>query len=73
MDIDSGQRDRAVDRLGTLGGLPKEAAVLRVDAVVAGAVDQAFELVNGSSAESITVRGDACWWLSDSWDYVHLN
>ena len=37
----------AVDRLESLGGLPHEQATALVDAVVAGAVDHAFELING--------------------------
>jgi hypothetical protein len=47
---DRQQRDRAVARLVTLGGLTQTQAAELVDAAVAGAVDQAFELINGSSA-----------------------
>lgn len=48
MDIDREQRARAVERLGTLGGLTQPAAGSLVDAALLGAIDQAFELVNGS-------------------------
>jgi hypothetical protein len=48
--VEADQRARAVDRLVRLGGLSKEAAGLLVDAAVAGTVDQAFSVINGSSA-----------------------
>ena len=48
MDIDKEQRARAVERLTSLGGLSQQDAAALVDAAVAGAVDHAFELVNGS-------------------------
>ena len=50
MDVDKEQRDRAIERLVTLGGLSKADAARLTDAAVAGAVDQAFELINGSGA-----------------------
>jgi hypothetical protein len=48
VDIDKEQRARAVERLTSLGGLSQQDAAALVDAAVAGAVDHAFELVNGS-------------------------
>ena len=50
MDVDKDQRSRAIERLRTLGGLSHAQAGALTDAALAGAVDQAFELVNGSSA-----------------------
>ena len=50
MEIDKDQRTRAVDRLQTLGGLSKTNSGALVDAALAGAVDHAFELINGSSS-----------------------
>jgi hypothetical protein len=68
VNVDSDQRDRAVDRLVTLGGLSKEAAGSLVDASVAGAVDQAFELINGSSAvptSMTTAKADQLRFICD--------
>ena len=68
MDADTDQRTRAVERLVTLGGLSKEAAGLLVDAAVAGAVDQAFELINGSSAvptSMTTAKADQLRFICD--------
>ncbi|MCA1707350.1 MAG: hypothetical protein LC808_30420 [Actinobacteria bacterium] len=50
MNVDKDQRDRAIERLVTLGGLSQAKAAALTDAALAGAVDQAFELINGSSA-----------------------
>lgn len=50
VDVDKEQRARAVDRLKTLGGLRAAEAQGLIDAALAGAVDQALELVNGSNA-----------------------
>jgi hypothetical protein len=50
MDIDKAQRAQAIARLITLGGLSQSQAEGLTDAAIAGAVDQAFELINGSSA-----------------------
>jgi hypothetical protein len=50
VNVDKEQRDRAIERLITLGGLSKTQAAALTDAAIAGAVDQAFELINGSSA-----------------------
>lgn len=50
MNVDKDQRDRAIERLMTLGGLTQANSEGLTDAALAGAVDQAFELINGSSA-----------------------
>jgi hypothetical protein len=50
VDVDKEQRKRAIERLRRLGGLTEADAAALVDAAVAGAVDQVFELVNGSGA-----------------------
>lgn len=47
---DKEQRIRAIERLMTLGGLSQEGAAALTKAAIAGAVDQTFELINGSSA-----------------------
>jgi hypothetical protein len=68
VDIDGDQRRRAVDRLVTLGGLSGEAAGLLVDAAVAGAVDQAFELIIGSSpvpTSMTTTKADQLRFICD--------
>jgi hypothetical protein len=48
VDADAEQRSIAVQRLQALAGLAKLDAERLVDAAVAGAVDQAFELINGA-------------------------
>jgi hypothetical protein len=50
VEIDGDQRKRAIERLTTLGGLKQDEAGVLIDAALKGAVDQALELVNGSSA-----------------------
>ncbi|MGH7687413.1 MAG: hypothetical protein ACREN2_11435 [Candidatus Dormibacteria bacterium] len=50
MDIDEVQRSRAIARLGKLGGFAPPAGEALVDAAIAGAIDHAFELINGSGA-----------------------
>ncbi len=50
MNVDKDQRDRAIERLANLGGLTQANAATLTDAALAGAMDQAFELINGSSA-----------------------
>jgi hypothetical protein len=47
---DDPRRKAAVDRLVQLGGLTEAAGGELVDAAVAGAVDQVFEVVNGAGA-----------------------
>lgn len=48
MNIDQGDRAKAAERLKALGGLTQSKAEAIIDAALAGAIDQAFELVNGS-------------------------
>jgi hypothetical protein len=55
MEVDDGERARAVQRLEALGGLDGAEAARLVDAVVAGAVDQAFELVIGTGPVPTTM------------------
>lgn len=55
MEVDEGERARAVHRLRALGGLDEDEAVRLVDALVAGAVDQAFELVSGAGPVPTTM------------------
>jgi hypothetical protein len=55
VDIDPNERARAVQRLVALAGLKEDAAAALVDAAVAGAVDQAFELINGSGPVPTTM------------------
>jgi hypothetical protein len=64
--VDPAVRSHAVDRLETLGGLSPEQATALVDAVVAGAVDHAFELINGSGpvpTSMTTARADELRWI----------
>lgn len=68
MDIDQGQRDRAVERLVQLGGVPTASAEVLVDAAIAGAVDHAFELINGSGpvpTAMTTSKADQLRWVCD--------
>src|ERR671919_2165524 len=65
---DPAQHAHAVDRLETLGGLSRAEATALVDAVVAGAVDHAFELINGSSpvpTSMSTAKADELRWICD--------
>jgi hypothetical protein len=48
MDVDETQLSEAENRLCVLGGLTAENSDLLVQAVVGGAADHAFELINGS-------------------------
>jgi hypothetical protein len=66
VEVDPAVRAHAVDRLGTLGGLSPEQASALVDAVVAGAVDHAFELINGSGpvpTSMTTAKADELRWI----------
>ncbi len=66
MKVDPAVRAHAVDRLETLGGLSPEQASALVDAVVDGAVDHAFELVNGSGpvpTSMTTAKADELRWI----------
>ena len=68
MDIDQGQRDRAVERLVQLGGVPTASAEVLVDAAINGAVDHAFELINGSGpvpTAMTTSQADHLRWICD--------
>jgi hypothetical protein len=68
VDIDEKQQQRARDRLTTLGGLSAESADALVDAVVAGAVDHAFELINGSGpvpTSMTTAKADQLRWICE--------
>jgi hypothetical protein len=64
--VDPAVRAHAVDRLETLGGLSREQATALVDAVVGGAVDHAFELINGSGpvpTSMSTAKADQLRWI----------
>jgi hypothetical protein len=68
VDVDPAARAHAVDRLMTLGGLSKTAAMALVDAAVGGAVDHAFELINGSGpvpTSMTTAKADQLRWICD--------
>jgi hypothetical protein len=68
MDIDGDKRQKAVERLRALGGLSEEGAGGLVDAALAGAVDHAFELVNGSGpvpTAMTTSKADQLRWICE--------
>jgi hypothetical protein len=68
VDVDKAQRSRAVARLQTLGGLTKEDADALVEAALAGAVDQAFELIIGTGpvpTSMSTSRADQLRFICD--------
>jgi hypothetical protein len=68
VQVDSAARAYAVDRLMTLGGLSKDAATALVDAAVGGAVDHAFELINGTGpvpTSMTTAKADQLRWICD--------
>jgi hypothetical protein len=50
MNVDEDQLAKAVDRLSKLGNCSPDAARQLVEAAIGGAVDHAFELINGSGA-----------------------
>jgi hypothetical protein len=58
----------AVDRLRTLGGLSHDRATALVDAMVDGAIDHAFELINGSGpvpTSMSTSKADQLRWICE--------
>ena len=68
MKVDPAAYSHAVDRLTTLGGLERAQAAALVDAVLAGAVDHAFELINGSGpvpTSMSTAKADQLHWICD--------
>jgi hypothetical protein len=68
MEIDPQKREKAVERLATLGGLPAEGAGVVVDAILAGAVDHAFGLINGSGpvpTSMTTSKADQLQWICE--------
>lgn len=68
VDVDDEQRKKAVQRLMAHGGLDEDEAERLVDAAVAGAVDHAFELINGASAvptAMTTARADQLRFICD--------
>jgi hypothetical protein len=48
MDVEAGQRARAVERFVVLAGLDEAMASALVDAVLAGGVDHALQVINGT-------------------------
>jgi hypothetical protein len=67
-EFDTDQVQRAIDRLRALGGLSQENAEALVEAVIAGAVDHAFELVNGSGpvpTAMTTSKADQLRWICE--------
>jgi hypothetical protein len=68
VQVDPTARAHAVDRLMTLGGLSKTVAMALVDAAVGGAVDHAFELINGTGpvpTSMTTAKADQLRWICD--------
>ncbi|HEY6415454.1 MAG TPA: hypothetical protein VIX41_04425 [Acidimicrobiales bacterium] len=68
MKVDPVAHAHAVDRLRTLGGLSHDRATALVDAMVDGAVDHAFELVNGSGpvpTSMTTSKADQLRWICE--------
>jgi hypothetical protein len=68
VQVDPVAHAHAVDRLVTLGGLSKTDASDLVDATLAGAVDHAFELINGSGpvpTSMTTAKADQLRWICD--------
>lgn len=68
MDVDAEQREHAIERLKQLGGVSQADAEVLVDAALAGAVDHAFELINGSGAvptAMTTSKADQLRWICD--------
>lgn len=68
MEVDADQHKKAVQRLMAHGGLSEEDAAALVDAAIAGAVDRAFELINGTSAvptAMTTARADELRFICD--------
>ena len=66
--VDPVAHAHAVDRLVTLGGLPHDRATALVDAMVDGAVDHAFELINGSGpvpTSMTTSKADQLRWICE--------
>jgi hypothetical protein len=66
--VDRVAHAHAVDRLRTLGGLSHDRATALVDAMVDGAVDHAFELINGSGpvpTSMSTARADQLRWICE--------
>jgi hypothetical protein len=68
VQVDPAAQAHAVDRLVTLGGLSTSDATDLVDATLAGAVDHAFELINGSGpvpTSMTTAKADQLRWICD--------
>jgi hypothetical protein len=68
LDVDAEQREHAIERLKQLGGVSQADAEVLVDAALAGAVDHAFELINGSGAvptAMTTSKADQLRWICD--------
>jgi hypothetical protein len=66
--VDPVAHAHAVDRLMTLGGLSHDRATALVDAMVDGAVDHAFELINGSGpvpTSMSTSKADQLRWICE--------
>jgi hypothetical protein len=68
MKVDPVAHAHAVDRLRTLGGLSHDRATALVDAMLDGAVDHAFELINGSGpvpTSMTTSKADQLRWICE--------
>jgi hypothetical protein len=68
VSVDPVAHAHAVDRLRTLGGLSQDRAAALVDAMVDGAVDHAFELINGSGpvpTSMTTSKADQLRWICE--------
>jgi hypothetical protein len=66
--VDPVAHAHAVDRLMTLGGFSHDRAAALVDAMVDGAVDHAFELINGSGpvpTSMTTSKADQLRWICE--------
>jgi hypothetical protein len=66
--VDPVAHAHAVDRLRILGGLSHDRATALVDAMVDGAVDHAFELINGSGpvpTSMSTSKADQLRWICE--------
>jgi hypothetical protein len=66
--VDPVAHAHAVERLRTLGGLSHGRATALVDAIVDGAVDHAFELINGSGpvpTSMSTSKADQLRWICE--------
>jgi hypothetical protein len=66
--VDPEAHAHAVDRLRTLGGLSEGEATALVGAVLDGAIDHAFELINGSGpvpTSMSTAKADQLRWICE--------